>query len=188
MKKGLLHITGEQVRKVLREALTPTFLVILAGSTLVWYASRLSGEYTTGMPLSIRIDGEKYRLTATVTGRGSAILAQKLSLKRRLSFTLDELSSRPSRETPGALTITGSSLKTAINGKISDLSLVEVTSAPEFIPPAVEEKSSGDYSAAETPKARRQRERLERREAKAAEKEARRAARKAESETPEATE
>jgi hypothetical protein len=188
MKKGLLHITGEQVRKVLREAFTPTFLVILAGSALVWYASRLSGEYTTEMPLSIRIEGERYRLTATVTGRGSAILAQKLSLKRRLDFALDELSSRPSREVAGALTITGSSLKAAINGKISDLTLVDVTEAPEFTPPVVEEKSSGDDPEAETPQERRQRERLERREAKEAQKEARRAARETESETPEAVE
>ncbi len=175
MKKGLLNITGDQVRKVLREALTPTFLIILAGSALMWYASRLSIEYTTEMPLSIRIDGEKYRLTAMVTGRGSVILAQRLSLKRKLNFVLDELSSRPSRETPGSLTITGTSLQRAINGKISDLTVVEVIEAPEFVPPAAEETADED-PAIETPKEKRQRERAERREARQAEKEAARSA------------
>ena len=134
MKKGLLNIIAEKTRNVLRQALSRTFLVCLLCSAVLWYASRLNNEYDTEIPINIRIDGQKYRLTATVTGRGSIILAQRLSLKRRLSFTLDELSPRPSRQTLGALTIAPTSLQRAINSKNTGLTVVQVIDAPEFIP------------------------------------------------------
>lgn len=182
-------ITREGLRKMIREALSPTFLVILLASALLWYASRLSDEYTTDMQIGIRIDGQKYRITATVSGRGSAILAQKLSLKRKLSFALDELSSRPSRETAGALTITPASLTRVINAKISDLTIMEVVEAPEFVPDPIEaagadavgakKDDGGSVAAGETPKERRQRERLERKEARIEAREARQVAKEA---------
>lgn len=182
-------ITRERVRKVISEALTPTFLVILSGATMLWYASRLSNEYTTEMPIGIRIDGQKYRIEAVVSGRGSAIITRKLLLKRKLRFTLDELSSRPSRETAGALTITPASLMRGINGKISDLTIIEVIEAPEFVPAPVApeeekaeatEKSDGEDPDAETPKEKRQRERRERRQAKEADRAEREAERDSE--------
>lgn len=187
----MLNITGDKVRRVLQQALSPTFLFILLASALLWYTSKLSHQYDTELPLGIRIDGQKYRLTAIVSGRGSAILAQRLSLKRKLSFTLDELSPRPSRTTLGALTIAPASLQKAINGKISDLVVVEVIDAPEFIPSAAPgtDGSEGadridgtgpaadDGPAVETPREKRKRERRERSEAKEA---ARAAAREAE--------
>ena len=141
MKRGLLIITGDQIRKVFREALSPTFLIILLGAALLWYTSKLSNNYDTEIALNVRIDGQKYRFTAIVTGRGSAILARQLSLKRRRSFPLDELSPRPSRETLGALVIAPASLQTAYNGKNTDPDdpvIVEVLEMPEFIPAALE--------------------------------------------------
>ena len=176
MKKGLLNITGDQIRKVIREALSPTFLVILAGSALMWYASMLNNDYTTEMPLGIRIDGQKYRLTATVSGRGSAILAQRLALKRKLRFSLDELSSRPSRETAGALTITNTSLQRAINSKITEITIIEVIEAPEFTPPEADVSENTNDPSAETSREKRKRERREARQAKKAAKEAAHAA------------
>ncbi len=170
----MLNITGDSVRKVAREALSPTFIFILLSSALLWYTSKLSHEYTTDIPLGIRIDGQKYRIAVTIRGRGSHIMAQRLSLKSRLGFTLDELSSRRSTETPGALIIAKTSLQNAINSKINDLVIVQVTEAPEFTP-SPREATDGN-SDAETAKERRQRERRERKEAKeaarAAEKEA----------------
>lgn len=120
---------------MLRQALSPTFLVILLGATVLWYISKLSNEYETEMSLNLRIDGQKYKPTVIIHGRGSDILARQLSLKSRLNFTLEELSPRPSRKTLGALTITPASLMKAINEKISGgLKVMEVVEAPEFAP------------------------------------------------------
>lgn len=140
MKKGLLNITAEGVRRTLREALSPTFLIILLGAALLWYTSKLSHKYDAEIAMGIRIDGQKYRLTAIVRGRGSAIVAQQLSLKTPLSFTIDELSQRHSRKNLGAFVIAPASLQKAINGKINsdELVIVQVTDAPEFTPPAME--------------------------------------------------
>jgi hypothetical protein len=132
--RGKFGINGDALKKSLKQLVSPIFLLILLGSCLLWYATKLNHEYTTDMPLNVRIDGQKYRLTATVTGRGSVIVAQKLSLKRRLELTLDELSVRRSRETEGALVITPASLQRSINSKIKDLKIDHVVDAPEFIP------------------------------------------------------
>lgn len=86
------------------------------------------------MPLKVRIDGQKYRITAKVSGRGSIIVAQRLSLKSPLNLSLSELSSRSSRETPGALIITPASLQRAINNVINELKVTQIIEAPEFIP------------------------------------------------------
>jgi hypothetical protein len=164
----------DSVKSVLQQALSPAFLLILLGSCLLWFATKLGYEYTTEMPLNLRIDGQKYRITAQVTGRGSTLLAQRLSLKSPLNLTLDELSSRSSRETPGALTITPASLQRAINGTINELVVKQIVNAPEFIPaPVTTESDDKDKvlqdtdNKVETPREKRRRERQEKRAAEA---------------------
>ncbi len=125
---------GENIRKVLRQALSPAFLLILLGSCLLWYTSKLSYDYTTEMPLNVRIDGQRYRLTAIVSGRGSTLVAWRLSLKSRLDFTLDELSAKPSPDTEGALVISPESLQKVLSNHLTSLQVVEVIDAPEFVP------------------------------------------------------
>jgi hypothetical protein len=188
MKRSLLNIIGDRTRNVLRQALSPTFLLILLGSALLWYTSKLSYEYTTDMPLGIRIDGQRYRLTATVKGRGSDIIAQRLSMKSRLVFTLDELASRRSTDTPGALIITKTSLQNAINGKIKDLKIVQVTDAPLFVPRAAraeaDKSDDGADQKGESERDKRRRERRERKQAKEAARAAEKAAEAGADETP----
>lgn len=143
---------GEKIRKGLRQLLSPAFILILLGSCLLWYTSKLGHEYTAEMPINVRIDGQKYRITAMVTGRGSQIVAQRLSLKSRLEITLDDLSYRASRETEGALIITPASLARAINDKISDLVIDEVIEAPEFVPAPPEPEPEAEKTSAEEAK------------------------------------
>ncbi len=131
---GKHFISADAIRSLLRQALSPAFLLILLGSCLLWFTSKLGYEYKTEMPLKVRIDGQKYRLTAVVSGRGSTLVAQRMSLKSPLSLSLDELSSRSSRETPGALIITPASLQRAINDVINDLKIEQIVEAPEFTP------------------------------------------------------
>jgi hypothetical protein len=148
VKKRLLTVVSDKTRRVLRQALSPTFVGVLLISGLLWYASKLSENYVTDIPLNVKIDGQKYRVVATVKGSGSTILAQRLSLKRKLNFSLDELSSRVSRKTLGALTITHTSLQRAINNKIDGLEIVEVIEAPDFVPSGKEEERSEKAGAA----------------------------------------
>lgn len=155
MKKKQLDIDRERVVKVLRQALSPTFLLILLGSFLLWYTSKLSYDYTTEMPLDLRIDGQRYRITAIVTGRGSVLVGQRLSLKGPLHITLDELSTSPSTETEGALTITAASLQNAINGKTRELNITQIVDAPDFVPAPPEEGDDGKTKRATTPLERR---------------------------------
>lgn len=168
-------INREKIAGVLRQALSPAFLLILFVSCLLWFTTKLGYEYTSQMPLNVRIDGQKYRVTALVQGRGSTLMAQRLSLKSPLNLSLDDLSSRSSRETEGALTITPASLQRAINDVINELKVVQIVEAPEFIPAPEEEEVSEEASveegdAVETPREIRRRERQERREKRALEK------------------
>ncbi len=130
----MLYINRESAKKTLRQALSPPFLLILLGSFLLWYTTRLNDNYTTEMPLNLRIDGQKYRVTAIVYGRGSTLVAQRLSLKSKLNFTMEELSTRASRENKGAFVINPTSLQRAINGKNSEMQVMQIVDAPDFVP------------------------------------------------------
>lgn len=163
------NIDSERLKKLFHQAISPVFIMILMGSCLLWFIKKLDHEYTATIPLNVWIDGQKYRMAAIVTGRGSTIVAQQMSLKSKLHLTLDELSTRRSREKEGALTITPASLGRAINAKINGLKVDQVVEAPDFIP----------APADETPKERRDRLREERRQVREA-KRAAKAAREAE--------
>jgi hypothetical protein len=161
MREHLLHTIGDRLRRTIRRMLSPTFLAILLSAATLWYASKLNRSYDTEMALDIRIDGQKYRLTTIVTGRGSAILARKLSLKRAPRFTLEELSPRTSRKDVGAYSFAPASLQKAINDKTvdDDFVVISVTDAPEFVPQSVDEKkdraATDKKGETEKPSARR---------------------------------
>ncbi len=143
-----LNINRDSLKKLVQQALSPAFLVILLGSFLLWYMTKLSYEYTTEMPLNVRIDGQKYRVTAIVHGRGSVLMAQKLLLKGKLNLKMDDLSVRQSKNDPHALTITPASLQRAINSEIKDLDVTQVIDAPDFVPePKVEKEARKERRA-----------------------------------------
>lgn len=127
-----LNINKESLKKLLGHALSPVFLVLLLSSFVLWYTTKLGKEYDTEMPLNIRIDGQKYRVTAQVHGKGSTLLAQRLSLKSKINLKLDELSVRPSPDDPNVLIITPASLVKAIDAKTNDIKVVQITDMPEF--------------------------------------------------------
>jgi hypothetical protein len=123
----------DSIRKVLGRALSPAFLLILLSSCLLWYMAKLSHEYTAEIPLKLRIDGRKYRVEAVVTGRGSMLMAHQLSLKK-VSLRSEDLTIRPSKETPGVQTITKASLQKALTNKLGDLKIVQIEDITDFVP------------------------------------------------------
>lgn len=127
------YISRERMKGMLGQILSPAFLIILLGSFLLWYMTKLSHEYTTEIPLNVRIDGQKYGITAVVSGRGSLLMAHKLSL-RKVNLHAEELTMRRSKDIPGAMTITNSSLLKAISAKTGGLKVVQIVDAPDFIP------------------------------------------------------
>ncbi len=138
-----LNINRERIKRIVQQALSPAFLIILLGSFLLWYMTKLSYEYyDVEMPLNVRIDGQKYRVTAVINGRGSVLMAQKLSLKGKINLKMDELTVRKSKDNPDALTITPASLQRAIDAKASDLKVTQIIDAPDFIPEPEEEKET----------------------------------------------
>jgi hypothetical protein len=135
MKKGFfkkLNINRESVRKLFGHAISPVFLVLLLSSFVLWYTSKLGKEYDIEMPLNVRIDGQRYRVTAQVQGKGSTIMAQRLSLKSKINIKLTDLKVRKSTENPNALIITPSSLVKAIDSKTNDLKVVQIIDMPDF--------------------------------------------------------
>jgi hypothetical protein len=137
MKKGFfkkLNINRESISKLLKHTVSPVFLVLLLSSFVLWYTTKLGKDYDIEMPLNVRIDGQRYRVTAQVQGKGSTIMAQRLSLKSKISIKLTDLKVRKSAENPNALIITPSSLVKAIGSKTNDLKVVQIIEMPDFQP------------------------------------------------------
>lgn len=134
------HINKESIRKLLGHMLSPVFLVLLLSSFILWYTTKLGKEYDTEMPLNVRIDGQKYRVTAQVHGKGTTLMAQRLSLKSKINIRLDELTVRKSAEDPNTLVITPASLVKAIDAKTNDLKVIQIIEMPDFQLEQPEEK------------------------------------------------
>jgi hypothetical protein len=135
MKQGFfkkLNINRESISSLLKHALSPVFLLLLLSSFVLWYTTQLSKDYDIEMPLNVRIDGQKYRVTAQIQGKGTTIMAQRLSLKSKINIKLSELKVSKSLDNPDALIITPTSLLRAIDSKTSDLKVVQIIEMPDF--------------------------------------------------------
>lgn len=150
MKKrlfGKLNINRESIGKLLGHAISPVFLVLLLCSFVLWYTTKLGRDYDIEMPLNMRIDDQKYRVTAQVQGKGTTLLAQRLSLKSPINIKLTELKVRKSLDNPNALIINPESLTRAISSKTNDFKVVQIIEMPDFqveLPKEKEERAEDE--------------------------------------------
>lgn len=125
-----ININKETFRRLLKHALSPVFLVLLLSSFVLWFTTQLGIVYDTEIPINIRIDGQKYRITADVRAKGSTLMAQRLSLKSKISLKSSELTAKPSPDDPAWLIVDEGALRALVNSKTSDLEIKKITTLP----------------------------------------------------------
>lgn len=110
--------------------ITPAFLAILFASFFLWYITKLSYTYTTEMPFSINVDGEKFRVECLVEATGQRIIAHRYFSKRTLNLRSSDLQMISSPDHEGEYIITPLSLQNAISLRYGDIKIVSVGEIP----------------------------------------------------------
>ena len=127
----------DSTRKFFKQLLSPVFITLLIASLILWYVSKLGYTYTTEMPVTINIDGQKIKVTCMVEGRGTALWGQRMSLRNKINIKLADLRTRPS-DNPPYIIIDSASLSKVMSLKANsgDFRIISVTEIPEFNPEA----------------------------------------------------
>lgn len=67
----------------IRKRITPAFLVALVLALIFWYSGKLQYTYTTTIPFTVEIEGDRVRTTCMVEGTGHNLLSARY-FKRRV--------------------------------------------------------------------------------------------------------
>ncbi len=110
---------------------SPVFLTMLGISFVLWYGFKLSYVYTAEVPISVKINGDDYRIRCLVEARGSELWALRLSLNDNINLSLNELAAQKTDST-NYYTINSTMLGNAIMQRNNSLKIIEVIDAPKI--------------------------------------------------------
>ena len=118
-------------RNTLQTLRSPVFLTMLGISFILWYGFKLSYVYTAEVPISVKINGDKYRVRCLVEARGSELWSHRLSLKDNINIALSELA--PQIDSASKYYIINTTmLSSAIMQRNSSLKVIEVIDSPKI--------------------------------------------------------
>lgn len=117
----------------IKSRITPTFLVTLAMAFIFWYSGKLQYTYTTTIPFTVEIEGDRVRTTCMVEGTGHNLLSARY-FKRRVvklqRFDVDLLSVDGVSNT---YEISPTSLQNILSVRYPNLKIVSVSRMPFIV-------------------------------------------------------
>ncbi len=117
----------------IRKRITPAFLVTLALALIFWYSGKLQYTYTTTLPFTVEIEGDRVRTTCMVEGTGHNLLSARY-LKRRVvklqRFDVDLLSVDGAANT---YEISPSSLQNILSVRYPNIKILSVSRMPFIV-------------------------------------------------------
>lgn len=118
--------------KVCGARLSPAFLVMLALSALMWYLSKLDYTYTAEVPVTIRYEGDKYRVMCMAEGTGRQIVGYRWFAHRALTLDTSKVELLPVEGKDGYFAIEPTSLQNFISVHNADLRIISIGTTPEL--------------------------------------------------------
>lgn len=117
----------------IRKRITPAFLVTLALALIFWYSGKLQYTYTTTLPFTVEIEGDRVRTTCMVEGTGHNLLSARY-FKRRVvklqRFDVDLLSVDGAANT---YEISPTSLQNILSVRYPNIKILSVSRMPFIV-------------------------------------------------------
>lgn len=123
------------MKNIFRRYLSPVFLGLLLASFILWYIAKLNHPYTTQLPLTVHVDGERFKVSSVVEGMGTNLFGYRIYVNKRLRIPLVELKYTLSKTRPDYLKIDSVSLHQALAVRLSDIKIISVGPIPEIPDP-----------------------------------------------------
>ncbi len=116
----------------LRRFISPVFLVMLFISFSMWYLTKLNDEYTAGIPVTVNIGGNEFRVECMATASGRQLLRYRVFQRSRVELGFEDVETTPSVLNTGYYVISPSSLQSAISQANNNIRIVSVGDIPEI--------------------------------------------------------
>ena len=127
---------------------SPTFIILLCASFILWYILKLQYTYTTNYSVPVNINGDRLRVPCVVEGKGTILIGYRAYMHREiniplsdLKYTLTQMIEEESGEVrDDVLLIDPQSIHNAISVRVSDIKVVSVGDVPPLFPTVKEKK------------------------------------------------
>ena len=121
---------------------SPTFVILLCASFILWYILKLQYTYTTDYSVVVNINGTRLRVPCVVEGKGTNLMGYRVYMQREIAIPLSDLKYTQTQmldEETGevrddVLLIDPQSIQTAISVRVSDIKVVAVGDVPPLFP------------------------------------------------------
>lgn len=131
-----------------RRYVSPTFVMLLCASFILWYILKLQYTYTTDYAVPVNINGTRLRVPCVVEGKGTNLFAYRVYMTREIAIPLSDLKytqtqmmDQESGEVrDDVLLIDPQSIQSAISVRVSDIKIVSVGDVPPLFPALENEK------------------------------------------------
>lgn len=121
---------------------SPTFIILLCASFILWYILKLQYTYTTNFSVLINVDGERLRVPCVVEGKGTNLLGYKAYASKELKIPLSDLKYTVSDDWGDSGELLGQwyvldpqSVQSAISVRFSNIKVISVGDIPSIAVP-----------------------------------------------------
>lgn len=125
--------------------ISPTFVILLCASFILWYILKLQYTYTTNFSVLVNIDGERMRVPCVVEGKGVNLLGYRVYARKELKIPLADLKYTVVNDMDESGELLGSwyqldahSVQSAISVRFSDIKVISVGDIPQMAVPSEE--------------------------------------------------
>lgn len=116
-----------------KKRITPAFLITLALALIFWYSGKLGYTYTAEIPVSVQIDGERYRTTCVVEGTGHKILSARYFKRKTIKLRRMDVEMVPVEGLSNTYDVRPESLQNVISVRNPSLKVLSVSRLPYVI-------------------------------------------------------
>ncbi len=123
------------ILKHVRKYTSPTFLVLLGFSFLLWLLINLGHTYIANVTIPVNIGDTRIKVRCEAEGTGYRILAHRILRHSDIRVSLRDIETFPSITDESKLIVSPSSLKSVVEAHTKDLRIIMLTDIPEIPSP-----------------------------------------------------
>jgi hypothetical protein len=121
---------------------SPTFVMLLCASFILWYILKLQYTYTTDYSVVVNINGDRLRVPCVVEGKGTNLFGYRVYMHREINIPLSDLKyvqtqmldEQTGEVRDDVLLFDAQSLHSAISVRVSDIKVISVGDVPPLFP------------------------------------------------------
>ena len=138
--------------RLLKSYVSPTFIMLMCASFIMWYILKLQYTYTTDYSVLVNVEGERMRVPCVIEGKGTNLFGYRVYMHREIKIALDDLKySIEEQKNPDTGVVEGrsyvidpQSVQSILSVRFSDIKLISVGEVPAI---PVEESEAVDSAS-----------------------------------------